>query len=349
MKRIFFVMIGLMTIIGFGACTKGDDNPTHGNIFHERDIIYIVNYGERQMIHIATEAELDSLLTSFCDHLGSGHGNNITFFDAIYANQNNASKETVRFNTTDREQIKAWMRQMENEGKTVSVTYDATTGIYSGMAYASKRVSSSGNEWVNLGLPSGLLWASCNVGASNPEDFGDYFAWGETTPKPDYNWSTYRYCHLDNNIAKMTKYCKDSYSGHNGYSDTLTVLQPGDDAATAYLGDGARTPTYYEWKELRDNCTFVWTTENGVNGYRVTGPNNNSIFLPAADTHLTPIGHYLNNSGCYWSSSLGLDWDCGINNLTTYAWVFGFRESGTYDSRTLRYMGMTVRAVHSAK
>ena len=352
MKRIFFALMGLMAMICLAACEKNDVKPTPDHDqFNERDIIYIVNYGERQMIHIATEAELDSLLTSFCDHLGSGHGNNITFFDAIYANQNNASKETVRFNTTDREQMKAWMRQMENEGKTVSVSYDATTGIYSGMAYANCRVPTPGTDWVDLGLPSGVLWATCNVGASRPEDFGDYFAWAETTPKPDYNWNTYRYCHVENEDGnpKLTKYCKYSSYGYNNYSDNLITLEPGDDAATAYLGDGARTPTYYEWKELRDNCTFVWTTVNGVYGYRITGPNNNTIFLPAADNRTIAHGHIFNDNGCYWSASLGLDYICGIDDLTTYAWVFLFREGNQDDSRSMRYMGMPVRAVRSAR
>ena len=349
MKKFFLILMGLTAMIGLEACSKSDDNPSHsGEGFSAHDIIYIVNYGERQRIHVATEAELDSLLNSFCDHLGSGHGNNITFFDAVYANQNNSTKETVTISTTNREELKAWMRRMEDEGKTVSVTYDAVTGTYSGIAYANRMVPTSGTEWVDLGLPSGVLWASCNVGASNPEDYGDYFAWAETTPKVDYNWGTYRYCHSGNS-SELTKYCNSSYSGYNNYTDTLTVLEPCDDAATAYLGDGARTPTYYEWKELYDNCTTVWTTLNDVYGYRITGPNNNSIFLPAADIHRTPTDFNGNSLGCYWSSTLGLDLDCGINNLLSYAWVFAFRESGYYDSRSLRYYGMPVRAVRSAK
>ena len=240
------------------------------------------------------------------------------------------------------------MSKMEDDGKTVSVTYDAVNGVYQGMAYANRIVPTSGTSWIDLGLPSGLLWASCNVGARNPEDYGDYFAWAETTPKVDYNWGTYRYCHGTNGSSPyLTKYCKYIYYGYNNYSDNLTTLEPGDDAATAYLGNDARTPTYYEWWELRDYCTFEWTTENGVYGYRVTGPNNNSIFLPAADTHITPIGHFNNNSGCYWSSSLGLDYECGINDLTTYGWVFEFSENSSSISRAMRYMGMTVRAVRS--
>lgn len=348
MKKIFFILMGLTAIIALGSCSKDDDKSSS---FNERDIIYIVNYGERQSIHISTEAELDSLLTSFCDHLSSGHGNNITFFDAIYANSNNASKETITFTTTDRAQLKAWMRQMEDDGKTVSVTYDAVSGIYSGMAYANRRVPTSGTDWVDLGLPSGVLWATCNVGASNPEDYGDYFAWAETTPKPEYTWANYHYCQEVNGAGtpKLTKYCKYSFYGYNNYSDTLTTLEPCDDAATAYLGDGARTPTYYEWKELMDNCTFVWTTENGVNGYRITGQNNNSIFLPGVGTRTAVDGFISNTHGCYWSSSLGLDFGCNINDLITYAWVFIYSETEINDSRCQRHMGLPIRAVRSAK
>ena len=346
MKKIFFILMGLTTIIGMGACSKSDDNLS---VFKERDIIYIVNYEERHTVHITTEAELDSLLTSFCDHLGSGHGNNITFFDAEYANPGRVTKETITFNTSDREELKRWMRKMEDEGRTVNVTYDAVTGVYHGMAYANRGVPTSGTVWVDLGLPSGLLWASCNVGASNPEDYGDYFAWAETTPKPEYTWDNYRYCRVVGSSEKMTKYCTSDYAGYDGYSDTLTVLEPCDDAATAYLGDGARTPTYYEWKELSDNCTMEWTTENGVNGYRFTGPNKKSIFLPAADHRTTAVSFLDPNSGIYWTSNLGLDLVCGINELLSYAWVAYFREDGIHYSRTLRYYGMPVRAVRSAK
>lgn len=352
MKRILVALLGLMTMVCLTACEKNEGMkpaPTH-DTFRARDIIYIVNYGEKQQVHIASDAELDSLIDSFCDHLGSGHGNNITFYDADYANPERPSKETVSFTTSDREQLKAWMRQMEDEGKTVNVTYDAVNGIYYGKAYANLRVPTAGNQWVDLGLPSGLLWASCNVGASRPEDFGDYFAWAETTPKPEYNWDNYRYCHVDSEgIAKLTKYCKYDYSGYSNYSDTLTTLEACDDAATAYLGDDARTPTYYEWKELMDCCTFEWATENDVYGYRITGINGNSIFLPAANMRTTAYGHLSNDMGCYWSASLGLDYECGINDLTTYGWVFTFREGNPHDSRCLRYYGIPVRAVRSAR
>ena len=136
------------------------------------------------------------------------------------------------------------------------------------------------HAYVDLGLPSGLLWAACNVGANAPEEYGDYFAWGETQPKDVYNWSTYQYCMGSNNT--LTKYCTDPNYGYNGFTDNLTILLPEDDAATANWGNGWRMPTKEEWQELLDNTTVTWTQQNGVNGRLFTGSNGNSLFLPAA-------------------------------------------------------------------
>ena len=149
---------------------------------------------------------------------------------------------------------------------------------------------SSGIEAVDLGLPSGLKWASMNVGASKPEEYGDYYAWGETETKSSYTWANYKYGHSQNG----------SFSKYD--TDNKTVLESEDDAATASLGGTWRMATYGEWKELREKCTWKWTTRNGVNGMQVTGPNGNSIFLPAAgwyDSSLTNKGTY----GAYWTSS----------------------------------------------
>ena len=167
-------------------------------------------------------------------------------------------------------------------------------------------------QWVDLGLPSGLLWYSVNLGATSPEQYGDYYAWGETQPKSDYSWSTYAWGSAYN---QLTKYCCNADYGMNGFTDNLTTLQSTDDAATAVLGGGARMPTKEEWVELLDNTTAVWTTYNGVNGRRFTGTNGNSIFLPAAGSRLGSEVIYAAKYGPYWSSSLYTDdpydaWDC---------------------------------------
>ncbi len=159
---------------------------------------------------------------------------------------------------------------------------------------------------VDLGLPSGIKWASCNVGAEKPEDYGNYYAWGEVFPKDDYWLATYKYTNdgtWDN--LKLTKYCTDASYGDNGFTDNKTTLEPEDDAAYFNWGGSWRMPTDAEWVELCEQCTWTWTTKNGINGYQVTSEtNSNSIFLPAAGyrsgTGLDDVGR----SGYYWSSLL---------------------------------------------
>jgi len=191
----------------------------------------------------------------------------------------------------------------------------------------------SGGEWVDLGLPSGLLWASHNVGATGPEDYGNYYAWGETATKTTYNWRTYTY---GNDF--LIKYCNYSTFGLNGFTDTLTILQPGDDAATSNMGNGARTPTKAEWQELLNNTTSTWTSRNGVNGRLFTASNGNSIFLPAAGYRLDGGLSYAGSCGRYWSSSLNAGY-------SKYAWNFYFDSGGQYMDSCSRTSGFPVRAV----
>ena len=153
--------------------------------------------------------------------------------------------------------------------------------------------------YVDLGLPSGTLWATMNVGADSPEDYGDYFAWGETTTKSTYEWGNYKWC--NGSEYSLTKYCTDSYYG---IVDNKTELELVDDAAYINWGGDWRMPTYEEQKELQDNCTCVIVFINEVSGLLVTGKNGNSIFLPLAGyivgSELLDAGSYAN----YWSSSL---------------------------------------------
>ncbi len=159
---------------------------------------------------------------------------------------------------------------------------------------------------VDLGLPSGLKWASWNVGASAPEEYGDYFAWGETKPKDNYNWSTYKWC--NGNYNMLTKYCTDSsYWDSSDPMDNKTVLDPEDDAASANWGGSWRMPTLFEQQELHANCTWTWTTQNGVKGRLVTSKtNSNSIFLPAAGSRYGTSISDVGSRGYYWSSSLDM-------------------------------------------
>ena len=174
---------------------------------------------------------------------------------------------------------------------------------------ATAQTTEQGHEYVDLGLPSGLQWATCNVGATTPEAYGNYYAWGETEPKDPYIWSNYKWCNGSTvDDAKMTKYCNDSF-GQDGFKDNKTVLDLEDDAANVIWGGKWRMPTDAEWTELRENCEWTWTSDyngTGVAGRIVTGTNGNSIFLPAAGYRgdFTDKTFDSNSKGNYWASSL---------------------------------------------
>ena len=193
----------------------------------------------------------------------------------------------------------------------------------------------NGHAYVDLGLPSGLKWATCNVGASSPEEYGDYFAWGETSTKSSYSWSTYKWC--NGSSTSQTKY---NTSSSYGTVDNKTVLELSDDAARANWGGSWRMPTHEEFQELYNNCTWTWTTQNGKNGYKVTSSKNgNSIFLPAAGYR---YGSSLNGAGSYgnyWSASLLSSYPCG-------AWALSFDSGGVDPSGNGdRCNGQSVRPV----
>jgi hypothetical protein len=331
MKTIKFFAL-LAAVLTLAACNKDKEDG-----FHERDIMYIVE-GQTTTVHLATEAEWDALLDRFCDYAEGG--SSVTFRNAKSSPKGHVTKEAVTYSTTDREEMKRWMAQMEDEGKTVTVSYDPVTGTWNGTAYATAP-QPQGDYWVDLGLPSGLLWAKCNLGANTPEEYGNYYAWGETTTKDVYNWSTYRYCTADSvgTLQTLTKY---NTSSTYGTVDTLTTLQAMDDAATAALGSGARTPTIAEWVELYINTTVEWTTMNGVNGRKFTSTaNGNTLFLPAAGVRYGSEPSSAGSYGYYWSSSLNTDYPYG-------AWYFFFTSDGQGMSSYSRYFGHSVRAVRSA-
>ena len=157
----------------------------------------------------------------------------------------------------------------------------------------------SPEEYVDLGLS--VKWARCNLGATAPEETGDYFAWGEVAPKSCYDWATYELCKEEK--YNLIKYCtKSSY----GKADNLKKLESEDDAATASLGK-LRTPTIEEWQELSRECTWTWTDVNGKKGYLVTGSTGNSIFLPAAGWKESDESQCMDAVARYWSSSLDTD------------------------------------------
>ena len=192
-------------------------------------------------------------------------------------------------------------------------------------------------DFVDLGLPSGTLWATRNVGASSPEDYGDYFAWGEIEPKEVYTWDTYKWNSSDvSGQFYLTKYC---YESQYGDRDGKTMLDPVDDAACVHY-PGGRMPTLEQIWELRHSCTWQWTQSNGVNGLLVTGPNGKTVFLPAGGYRWEDSLQSVNSYGCYWSLSLG---------VSPAAYSMEFNSDGWQrDATPLRSYGFLVRAVYES-
>ena len=188
-------------------------------------------------------------------------------------------------------------------------------------------------EAIDLGLPSGIKWANMNVGASTPEAYGGYYAWGETDEKNDYSWSTYKWC--NGNYNTMTKYCINK---SDGTVDKKNVLDPEDDVAHVKWGGDWRMPTETEYSELMNNCTWNWTTQNGVTGYKITGSNGNSIFLPVAGCY---FGEYnIGNYPSYYSSS------SLYGNGSYFAYCLYIGSENYYDYTVLeRCCGFSVRPV----
>lgn len=202
----------------------------------------------------------------------------------------------------------------------------------------SEIIDKSPAQVVDLGLPSGTLWASCNVGATKPEEYGDYFAWGETDTKEKYTWETYKWC--NGSETKLIKYNGSSMYGDNGFTDDKTELDLEDDAAYVKWGKNWRMPTTDQMKELRDRCTLTWTNYKGVNGYQVIGPNGNSIFLPAAGSPDSFGNHSAGKYGWYWSRSF-------YYTLTSWRVFFGSNSySCDYNERC---SGYSVRPVYVKK
>ena len=190
------------------------------------------------------------------------------------------------------------------------------------------------HDYVDLGLPSGTLWATCNVGANSPEEYGDYFAWGETQPKDYYGWSNYKYCNGSENT--LTKYCNNPDHGLNGFFDNLTVLQDMDDAAKINWGEEWRMPTIEECAELCQYTNSVWTIMNGVKGRLFTASNGNTLFLPAGGMYEYCVSEF----GTYWSTSL-------YNYLDWGARIIDFDSTVIHCSTCDRDSGASIRPVRS--
>lgn len=196
----------------------------------------------------------------------------------------------------------------------------------------------NGYEYVDMGLS--VKWATCNIGATKPEEYGNYYAWGETETKSTYSWTNYRFRASGDSPdnVKFNKYSTDRIYGINDCRNTLELE---DDVANVKWGGKWHIPTEKERDELYNNCIWTWTTLNGTKGYLVTskkpGFTDRSIFLPAAgfidDTGL----HYDGSFGAYWSSSLVTD--------CRYVWYLNFDSEKIQMYGSLRYYGFSIRPV----
>ena len=197
------------------------------------------------------------------------------------------------------------------------------------------------HEYVDLGLPSGLLWATCNVGADRPEGYGWYFMWGSVTEggDPDCSWAN---CPGN---GGNSGYNADAFSTWKAANLTNDVLNSGVDAATANWGGDWRMPTTGDWKELYDNTTCTWTTEDGVAGRKFTSKADSSkyIFLPAAGYRSGTSLHNAGSYGFYWSSSL-------YSSSPNVAYNMRFSSGSVNPQYSInRCIGFTVRPVRTAR
>ena len=196
------------------------------------------------------------------------------------------------------------------------------------------------HEYVDLGLS--VKWATCNVGATKPEEYGDYFAWGEVEPKDYYDWSNYKWC--KGTYLTKTKYCTNPSSAYDSIVDNKTTLELVDDAAHVNWGGKWRMPNNTELTELRELCTWTKSSQNGVEGYKVTsnksGYTDKSIFLPMAGLYRSGSSFSsAGNGGYYWSRSLD-------TQITSDAWgICFYLDTPIYKVSVDRPSGLSVRPV----
>lgn len=167
------------------------------------------------------------------------------------------------------------------------------------------QTSAEQSNVIDLGLS--VLWADRNIGADSPSDYGDYFAWGETTPKNTYSWDNYKYCKsgelsINTDLPLITKYCAENDCG---IVDNKKILEPEDDAATQNWGNGWRMPTLDEYMELIMNCDGKWTERDGIKGCEFTSKKNgNKVFFPAAGRKDEKSLSDTASVGLYWTACI---------------------------------------------
>ncbi|MBQ2438503.1 MAG: hypothetical protein II267_01280 [Paludibacteraceae bacterium] len=294
---------------GTGDFTCNLNNLQDGRIYYAR--AYAINsigiaYGEEQtfttlpitlpVVETSSVSNVSFMCASVAGKIANNGGSNVTECGIVYS--------TSKTPTISNNKVQGWGAEAFScnltdlkDGTTFYVRAYAIN--IKGVAYGEELCFSTLKipaKIVDLGLS--VKWASCNIGAESPEDYGDYFAWGETMPKNTYTWETYKW----SNVLWLLKYNNDDTDGR---VDNRYVLDLSDDAAHVNWGNNWRMPTYEECKELVEKCTWISTTQNGISGKKVVGPNGNSIFLPSAGGIWYDGLEGSGTTGIYWSSRVG--------------------------------------------
>ena len=320
MKKLTLVFAFMLAVAG-AAAQSMYVHKTDGNV-------YEFKVSDVDSINFAASTTDDYLFTvTYMPNGGEGE----VVVDTVFYGDSYSIRDYVIY-TKEGYDLESWNTSSDGNGFTFKIGRVINSVTRNITLYAHWL---DAREYVDLGLPSGLKWATCNVGATKPEEYGNYYAWGETEPKMTYSWATYKWCY--GTLKTLTKYNTNS---NYGTVDNKTMLDPADDAARANWGGAWRMPTDAECQELIDNCTWTWTNDyngTGVAGRIVTSKTNgNFIFLPAAgcrrDDGLVDAGR----SGYYWSSSLYYPYN---------AWYVGFDSGDVSRGSSYRCYGLSVRPV----
>ena len=309
-----------------------DGDSMFQSVTQDESYVYFT-LADGTIIKIAKGSSNDQPNTEFIFTItyDSNGGEGVMAPDTFYYGLNMTKTLTCHY-TKDKYYLTEW--NTKSNGSGVSYPLGCVISIDKNITlYAQwKKCLGNPSEYVDLGLS--VKWATCNVGASKPEEYGDYFAWGENHPKSTYNWSTYKWC--DGSETTLTKYNSNS---SNGIVDNKRTLELDDDAARVNWGGSWRIPTIQELEELRTECTWILTTQNGVKGYNVTSKNNgNSIFLPAAGYH--------DHGGIDYAGTFFFCWSNSLSTATSAISLYTATPPTVVNSGLRsRYYGLSVRPV----
>ena len=309
-----------------------DGDSMFRSVTQDENYVYFT-LADGTIIKIAKGSSNDQPNTEFIFTItyDSNGGEGVMAPDTFYYGLNMTKTLTCHY-TKDKYYLTEW--NTKSNGSGVSYPLGCVISIDKNITlYAQwKKCLGNPSEYVDLGLS--VKWATCNVGATKPEEYGDYFAWGETEPKDVYNWSTYKWC--DGSETTLTKYNSNS---SNGIVDNKRTLELDDDAARVNWGGSWRIPTTQQLEELRTECTWILTTQNGVKGYNVTSKNNgNSIFLPAAGCH--------DYGGIDYAGTYFYCWSNSLSTVTSAIFLYTSAPPTVVNSGPRpRYYGLSVRPV----